>query len=89
MEPQNNKIVIYQTPDGNTSIDVKLDGDTVRLAQTQMSELFQKDRNVITHHINNVLAEGELDKKSKRSTPFRIWANYRKGKVSSHPTTMP
>ncbi|MDD4847876.1 MAG: virulence protein RhuM/Fic/DOC family protein [Bacteroidales bacterium] len=64
MNTQNNKIVIYQTPDGNTSIDVRLDGDTVWLTQAQMSELFQKDRTVITRHINNVFAEGELNEKS-------------------------
>lgn len=64
MDTQNDKIVIYQTPDGNTAIDVKLEGGTVWLTQAQMSELFQKDRTVITRHINNVFAEGELDEKS-------------------------
>jgi hypothetical protein len=59
---EENKIIIYQTPDGQTSIDVKLENETVWLTQTQMAELFQKDRTVITRHINNIFKEGELDK---------------------------
>jgi len=59
-----NKIIIYQTQDGQTSIDVKLDHETVWLSQAQMAELFQKDRTVIGRHINNVFKEGELDPKS-------------------------
>ena len=53
-------IVIYQTKDGKTSIDVKLEDETVWLTQAQMAELFQKDRTVIGRHINNVYREGEL-----------------------------
>ena len=60
---KNDKIIIYQTPDGQTSIDVKLEHETVWLTQAQMAELFQKDRTVITRHINNVFKEGELDQK--------------------------
>ena len=59
---EDNKIVIYQTEDGQTQIDVRLDNDTVWLTQAQMAELFQKDRTVITRHINNVFKEGELEK---------------------------
>lgn len=54
------EIIIYQTQDGLTSIDVKLDGETVWLTQSQMSELFQKDRTVIARHIQNVFREHEL-----------------------------
>ena len=57
-----NKIVIYQTEDGQTQIDVRLENETVWLTQAQMAELFQKDRTVITRHINNVFKEGELEK---------------------------
>ncbi len=57
-----NKIVIYQTEDGQTQIDVRLEKETVWLTQAQMAELFQKDRTVITRHINNVFKEGELEK---------------------------
>lgn len=47
---QNEKIVIYQTADGQTRIDVKLENDTIWLSQSQMAELFQKDQSVIARH---------------------------------------
>lgn len=59
----NDKIIIYQTSDGKTSIDVKLENETVWLSQAQMAELFQKDRTVIGRHINNIFKEGELEQK--------------------------
>ena len=55
---ENGKIVIYRTADGETSIDVKLENDTVWLTQAQMAELFQKDQSVIARHIRNVFKEG-------------------------------
>lgn len=58
--PDNN-IVIYQTNDGETNIDVKFHNESVWLSQAQMAELFQKDRTVIGRHINNIFKEGELD----------------------------
>lgn len=57
----NDKIVIYYTADGQTAVDVRMDGDTVWLSQAQMAELFQKDRSVIGRHISNIFKEGELD----------------------------
>lgn len=57
-----NKIVIYQTQDGKTSIDVKLEQDTVWLTANQMSLLFDKDEKTIRKHINNIFKEGEVDK---------------------------
>ena len=62
MATEENKIVIYQTEDGQTQIDVRLENETVWLTQAQMAELFQKNRTVITRHINNVFREGELEK---------------------------
>ena len=58
-----NQVVVYQ-PDETVRLDVRLEEDTVWLTQGQMTELFQRDRTVITRHINNVFAEGELDEKS-------------------------
>ena len=58
---EENQIVIYQTEDGQTQIDVRLENDTVWLTQAQMAELFQKDQSVVARHINNALKEGELD----------------------------
>ena len=58
----NNQIIIYQTEDGQTKVDVRMENDTVWLTQAQMADLFQKDRTVIGRHINNVFKEGELNK---------------------------
>ena len=58
---QTDSIVIYQTTDGETCIDVKFQDETVWLSQAQMAELFQKDRTVIGRHINNIFKEGELE----------------------------
>lgn len=58
------EIIIYQTPDGQTELDVRLSDDTIWLTQAQMVELFSRDRTVITRHINNIFKEGELDEKS-------------------------
>ena len=61
---EENQIVIYQTDDGQTAIDVRLENETVWLTQAQMAELFQKDISVISRHIRNVFKEGELEEKS-------------------------
>ena len=60
----NDKIVIYRTADGQTSVNVRMDGDTVWLSQAQMAELFQKDRTVIGRHINNIYKEHELERET-------------------------
>ena len=60
----NDKIVIYRTEDGQTSVNVRMDGDTVWLSQAQMAELFQKDRTVIGRHINNIYKEHELERET-------------------------
>ena len=63
MNGSKNEVVVYQ-PDETTRLDVRVVDDTVWLTQAQMTELFQRDRTVITRHVNNVFAEGELDEKS-------------------------
>ena len=62
MEENNNNIVIYQTDDGMTKIDVKLEDETVWLSQQQMAELFSTSRTNIIEHINNIYEEEELDR---------------------------
>ena len=62
MENINDKIVIYQTEDGQTAIDVRLEQETVWLSQAQMAELFQTDRTSIVRHINNIYKQGELER---------------------------
>lgn len=58
------EVVIYQTEDGKSRIDVMLENETVWLTQEQMAALYDRDRTVITRHIKNIFAEGELDEKS-------------------------
>ena len=59
---EDNKIIIYQTEDGQTQIDVRLENETVWLTQAQMAELFERTPQNITMHITNAYKEGELDK---------------------------
>jgi prophage maintenance system killer protein len=61
---QNGKIIIYQSPDGETSIDVTVENETVWLTQAQLIDLFQRDQSVISRHIKNVFKEKEVDEKS-------------------------
>jgi hypothetical protein len=58
----NNQIIIYQTEDGQTQVDVRLENETVWLTQAQMAELFEKTPQNITMHIGNAYKEGELEK---------------------------
>lgn len=60
----NDKIVIYRTADGQTSIDVKLEDETVWPSANQMANLFDRDEKTIRKHINNVFSEGELEKEN-------------------------
>ena len=57
---EESKIIIYQTEDGQTQIDVRLENDTVWLTQAQMAELFQKTLQNITLHIRNAYSEAYL-----------------------------
>ena len=60
----NNQIVVYQTADNQTQINVTLENETVWLTQAQMAELFQTDRTSIVRHINKIYADDELDRDS-------------------------
>lgn len=62
--PEISKIAIYETEDGQTKLQVKIEGETVWLTQDQMAELFEKGRTTITEHIQNTFKEGELDEKA-------------------------
>lgn len=62
MRKEDEKVIIYQTKDGETSIDVRLEGETVWLTANQMAVLFGRDEKTIRKHINNVFLEGELTK---------------------------
>ena len=60
---QENEIILYQ-PDSTVRLEVRLENETVWLTQQQMADLFERDRTVITRHINNVFKENELDENS-------------------------
>jgi hypothetical protein len=60
----NGEILLYQTEDGTTRIDVRLQDETLWLTQMQMAELFQKDKRTISEHVTNVYEEGELSQEA-------------------------
>ena len=59
MKPKS-ELILYQTEDNRTRIEVRLENETVWLTQAQLAELFQRERSVITKHIRNIFEEGEL-----------------------------
>ena len=59
----NSELLIYQAPDGQIKIDVRLEEETVWLTQAHMAELFGKSKKTISEHIRNIFKEGELDEK--------------------------
>jgi hypothetical protein len=61
MASDNSEIIIYQTEDGRTKIDVRMEDETVWLTQVQMAELFQTTKQNVSLHINNAFKEGEIE----------------------------
>lgn len=78
-----NNIIIYQTQDGKTKIDVKIENETVWLTQNQMVELFQSSKANISEHISHIFEEGELDENSVVRN-FRITAQDGKNYNTKH-----
>jgi hypothetical protein len=62
--PEQNNFILYSTPAGEVKLNVLLENETIWLTQEQMSQLFERERSVITKHIGNVFNEGELEEKS-------------------------
>jgi len=62
--PEQNSFILYTTPEGEVKLNVLLENETIWLSQEQMSQLFDRERSVITKHIGNVFNEGELEEKS-------------------------
>lgn len=58
------QILVYQSDDGQTNIDVRLEGETVWLSQQQMAELFQTSRTNVVEHIKHIYDEGELEEEA-------------------------
>ena len=64
MGENNTELIIYQTEDGKTKIDVHMENETVWLSLDQMAELFQRDKSTISKHIKNIFAGNRLFIKS-------------------------
>lgn len=58
------QFLLYQTSEGDSKIEVRLENDTVWLSTDQMAELFQRNKSTISRHIKNVLEDGELQEDS-------------------------
>lgn len=58
------EIIIYQTADGETCLDVRMENDSVWLTQAQIAQLFGVDRTVIVRHVNNIYKSFELERKA-------------------------
>ncbi len=61
------EVIVYEAPDGEIRVDVRLERESVWLTQAQMAELFGRERSVITKHIRNVFKDGELEPESVRA----------------------
>lgn len=79
-QTNNGEVIIYQTPDGQTNIDVTLHHETVWLSQSQMSALFKKDQSDIARHIKNAIEEGEVDE-SNMQILHNTFSKYRPTRV--------
>jgi len=62
--PPGDELIVYLTEDGKLKVDVRFQGETAWLSLSQMAELFQRDKSVISRHIKNVFDEGELARSS-------------------------
>ena len=82
---QKGEVILYTTPDGESKIEVKLEGETVWLTLDQMATLFQRNKSTISRHVKNVLESGELEKEevvAKNATTTQHGAL--KGKTQTH-----
>jgi len=77
------EILIYQNQNGHIKIDVRLEDETVWLTQSQMAQLFGKDKRTISEHIGNIFKEGELEENSVVRN-FRITATDGKNYDTQH-----
>ena len=82
MSDYNGEILIYQTEDGQTKVEVIFGSETVWLTQAQMGELFQKTKSTINEHLQNIFTEGELNE-SDVMTKFGI-SEFSKQRPAQH-----
>lgn len=82
MENSNGNIIIYQTEDGLTKIDVKLENETVWLSQQQMAELYGTTKQNISLHIKNIFDENELNENSTVKEFLTVYKKYQVKTIS-------
>ena len=63
-KPNPSALILYQTEDGRTHLQVRLENQTVWLSQSQMTELFQTTKQNVSLHLQNIFEEGELAENS-------------------------
>ena len=63
-ESRGGEVVVYEAPDGEVRVDVRLERETVWLSLNQMAELFGRDKSVISRHLGNVFSSGELEREA-------------------------
>jgi hypothetical protein len=66
------EFLVYTAEDGRTRVEVRFEGDTAWLSLTQMAELFQRDKSVISRHVKNVFEEGELAPEATVAKPATV-----------------
>ena len=76
-------IALYQTPDGRSNLEVKLENDTLWLSVAQMSQLFGRDRTVIQRHLNNIFKEGELEREMRLTNKGRPLLFYERSSAAA------
>ena len=64
MISNDDQFLMYETEDGKTKIEVRMETDTVWLSLNQLTELFQRDKSVISRHMKNIFTEGELNEQA-------------------------
>ena len=80
MEEKNSSIIIYQSEDGNTCIDVKLENETVWLTQQQLCDLYQTSRTNIVEHIQHIYEDGELEESATCRIPTGSSGRFQNGR---------
>ena len=81
MEAKNSSIIIYQSEDGNTRIEVKLENETVWLTQQQLCDLYQTSRTNIVEHIQHIYEDGELEESATcRNIPTGSSGRFQNGR---------
>ncbi len=75
--PNKGEIILYRSPDGKASLDVRLESETLWLSLNQIAGLFERDKSFISRHLRNVLKSGELEREATAAF-FATTARHRK-----------